>query len=112
MSKPITWKGKNLLNDLTSKQQNLKEMSSMQRYFKINQELVRGTSNLLVERILSIVVFKIDVLFVSLKKEILNKSVSEIRESFPLNLNLSGKGGRNGKSCKPGILQHLHKHST
>ena len=31
-------------------------------------------------------VFKIDVIFVPLKEEIPNKSVSEIRESFPLKL--------------------------
>ena len=59
-------------------------MFSMQRCFKTNQTLVRGTSNLLVERIWSIVVFKIDVFFVSLKEEIPNKSVSEILESLPL----------------------------
>ena len=41
-------------------------------------------SNLLVERIQSIVVFKIDVIFVSLKEEIPNKSVSGILESLPL----------------------------
>ena len=56
----------------------------MQRYFKTNQKLVKGTSNLLVERIQSIVVFKIAVFFVSLKEEIPNKSVSEILESLPL----------------------------
>ena len=61
-------------------------MSSMQRCFKANQELVRGTLNLLVERIQSIVVFEIDVFFVSLKEEIPNKSVSEIRESLPLKI--------------------------
>ena len=38
--------------------------------FKTNQKLVRGTLNLLVERIYSIVVFKIDVFFVLLKEEI------------------------------------------
>ena len=59
-------------------------MFSMQRCFKTNQKLVRGTSNLLVERILSIVVFKIDVFCVSLKEEIPNKSVSEFLGSFPL----------------------------
>ena len=52
--------------------------------FKTNQKLVRGTSNLLVERIQSIVVFKIDVFFVSLKEEIPNKSISEILGSLPL----------------------------
>ena len=51
MPKPIICKVRNLVDDLTFKQQNLKEMSSMQRCFKTNQELVRGTSNLLVERI-------------------------------------------------------------
>ena len=51
-------------------------MFSMQRCFKTNQKLVRGTSNLLVERIESIMVFKIDVFFVSLKEEIPKKSVS------------------------------------
>ena len=59
-------------------------MFSMQRCFKTNQKLVRGTSNLLVERIWSIVVFKIDVFFVSLKEEVPNKSVSEILGSLPL----------------------------
>ena len=68
------------------KQQNLKEMSTMQRSSKTNQVLVRGRSNLLVERILSIVVFKIDVFFVWLKEEIPNKSISEIWESFPLKI--------------------------
>ena len=57
-------------------------MFSMQRCFKTNQKLVRGTSYLLVERIY--MVFKIDVLFVLLKEEIPNKSVSEILESLPL----------------------------
>ena len=52
----------------------------MQRLFKTNQELVRGTSSLLVERIYSILVFKIDVSFVSLKEEVPNKSISEILE--------------------------------
>ena len=56
----------------------------MQRCYKTNQKLVRGASNLLVERIYPIVVFKIDKLFVSLKEEIPNKSVSEILESLPL----------------------------
>ena len=59
-------------------------MFLMQRCFKTNQKLVRGTSNLLVDRILSIVVFKIDVFCVSLKEEIPNKSVSEILGSLPL----------------------------
>ena len=59
-------------------------MFLMQRCFKTNQKLVRGTSNLLVDRILSIVVFKIDVFCVSLKEEIPNKSVSEFLGSFPL----------------------------
>ena len=35
------------------------------------------------------VVFKIDVFFVSLKEEIPSKSVSKIRESLPLNFNIS-----------------------
>ena len=46
--------------------------------------MVRGTSNLLVERIESIAVFKIDVFFVSLKEEISNMSVSEILRSLAL----------------------------
>ena len=45
-------------------------MFSMQRCFKTNQWLVRGTSNLLVER--------------RNKEEIPNKSVSEILGSLPL----------------------------
>ena len=45
-------------------------MFSTQRCLKTNQELVRGTSNLLVERIQSIVVFKIEVFFVSLKENV------------------------------------------
>ena len=53
-------------------------MFSIQRCFKTNQKLVRGTSNLLFERIYSIVVFKIDVFFLSLKEEIPNKSASQI----------------------------------
>ena len=53
----------------------------MERCFKTNQKSVRGTSNLLVERMESIVVFKVDVFFVWLKEEIPNKSVSEILES-------------------------------
>ena len=56
----------------------------MQRCFKTNQKLVRGTSNLLVEKILSIVVFKMDVFCVSLKEEIPNKSISEFLGSLPL----------------------------
>ena len=59
-------------------------MFSMPRCFKANEELARGTSNLLIERILSIVVFEIDVFFVSIKGEIPNKSVSEIIELLPL----------------------------
>ena len=59
-------------------------MFSMQRCFKKYQKLVRGTSDLLVEKIQSIVVFKIDVFFVSLKEEIPNKSVSDILGSLPL----------------------------
>ena len=55
----------------------------MQRCFKTNQELVRGTSNLLVERF---VVIKTDVFFVSLKEEIPNKSVSETLETLPLKI--------------------------
>ena len=51
-------------------------MFSMQRCFKTNQKLVRGTLNLLVERIYSIVVFKIDVFFVLLKEEIPNKRIT------------------------------------
>ena len=60
-------------------------MCSMQRYFKVIQGFVRGTSNLLVERT-SVVVFKIYVFFVSLKEQIPNKSVSEILESIPLKI--------------------------
>ena len=41
----------------------------MKRFFKTSQELVIGTSNLLVERIQSIVVFKIDAFFISVKKK-------------------------------------------
>ena len=59
-------------------------MFLMQRCFKTNQKLVRGTSNLLVKRILSVVVFKINVFCVSLKEEIPNKSVSEFLGSLPL----------------------------
>ena len=65
-------------------------MFSIQRCFKTNQEFVRGTSNLLVEKIWSTVVFKIDVFFVSLKGEMADKSVSKIQESLPLkNVNTS-----------------------
>ena len=46
--------------------------------------MVKGTSNLLFERIQSIVVFKIDVFFVSLKEEIPNNSISKILGSLPL----------------------------
>ena len=56
----------------------------MKRCFKANQKLVRGTPNLLVERIYSIVIFKKDVSFVSLKEEIPNKSVAEVLESLPI----------------------------
>ena len=86
MPKPMKQQGKNLVNNLKFKQQNLKEMSSMQRCFKTNQELVRRISNLLVERIQSIVVLKIDTFFVSLKEKIPNKSISEIHESIPLKI--------------------------
>ena len=55
-------------------------MLSRQRYFKTNRNLVRGTSNLLVDIILSNMVFKADVFFISLKEEIPNKSISEILE--------------------------------
>ena len=61
-------------------------MFSMQRCFKTNQTLVRGRSNLLVERIWSIVVIKIDEFSVSLKEEVLNKGVSEILVSLPLKI--------------------------
>ena len=57
-------------------------MFSMQRCFKKNQKLIRETSNFLVERIDSIVVFKTDFFFVSLKYEMPNKSISEILESL------------------------------
>ena len=56
----------------------------MPKYFKVNKELVRGTSNLLIERILSIVVFEIYVFLASIKEEMRNKGVSEIIESIPL----------------------------
>ena len=46
--------------------------------------MVRGTSNLLFERIQSIVVFKIDVFLASLKEEIPNNSISKILGSLPL----------------------------
>ena len=58
----------------------------MLRCFKTNRELARGASNLFVERIQSIVAFKVDVIFVSLKKEVPNESVSEILESLPLKI--------------------------
>ena len=61
-------------------------MFSMQRCFKTNQRLARGTSNLVVERKWSIVIFKIDVFFVLLKEEIPNKSVSEILGSSMLRM--------------------------
>ena len=51
MPKPIIYYSKNLVNELTIKLQNLKDMFSMQKCFKTNQKLVRGTSNLLVVRI-------------------------------------------------------------
>ena len=47
-----------------------------------DQESKRGTSNLLDETIYSIVVFKIDVFFLFLKKELTNNSISENLESF------------------------------
>ena len=56
----------------------------MQRCFKKNQNLVKGTSNLSIESMQPTGVFKIDVFFVSLKEEISNKSVSEILQSLPL----------------------------
>ena len=46
--------------------------------------MVRGTSNLLFERIQSIVVFKIDIFLASLKEEIPNNSISKILGSLPL----------------------------
>ena len=61
-------------------------MFSVLRCFKTNRELARGASNLFVERIQSIVAFKVDVIFVSLKKEVPNESVSEILESLPLKI--------------------------
>ena len=61
-------------------------MFSMQRCFKTNQRLARGTSNLVVERKRSIVIFKIDVFFVLLKEQIPNKSVSEILGSSMLRM--------------------------
>ena len=51
MPKSIIQYGKNLVNKLTIKYQNLKDMFAMQRCFKTNQKLVIGISNLLVERI-------------------------------------------------------------
>ena len=56
----------------------------MPKCFKVNEELVRGTSNLLIERRLSIVVFEIYVFLASIKEEMPNKGVSEIIESIPL----------------------------
>ena len=50
MSKSIIQHNKNLVNDLTFKQQKWKDMLSVQKYFKTNQELVRETLKLLVER--------------------------------------------------------------
>ena len=47
-----------------------------------DKESERGTANLLVETIYSIVVFKIDAYFVSLKKELPSNSTSENLESF------------------------------
>ena len=61
-------------------------MFSMQRCFEKNQELVRGKSNLLVQRTKSNVVFKIDIFFVSLKEKIPNTSISKILESLPLKI--------------------------
>ena len=51
MPKPIREYGKNLVNDLAIKYLDSKEVFLMERCFKINQKLVRGTSNLLDERI-------------------------------------------------------------
>ena len=63
-----------------------RQMKNEKRRFKTNQKIVRGTSNLLLERILSTVVFKMDVFYVSLKEEIPNKTVSEILGSLPLKI--------------------------
>ena len=51
-----------------------------------DKESERGTANLLVETIYSIVVFKIDAYFVSLKEEVPNNSTSENLESFRFKL--------------------------
>ena len=51
MPKPVVQQGKNLVNDLTLKQQNLNKMFSIQRCFKTNQELAGGTPNLLAVKI-------------------------------------------------------------
>ena len=61
----------------------------MQSCFKTNQRVVRRVFNLLNERIKSIVVFKIDVLFCIVKGGNTNKSVSELLESLPLKTFLS-----------------------
>ena len=51
-----------------------------------DKESERETANLLVETIYSIVVFKIDAYFVSLKEEVPNNSTSENLESFRFKL--------------------------
>ena len=53
------------------------------------KESKRGTSNLLDKTIYSIVVFKIDILFVLLKEELPNNSTSENLESFRFKILLS-----------------------
>ena len=53
------------------------------------KESKRGTSNLLDETIYSIVVFKINVFFESLKEELPNNSTSENLESFRFKILLS-----------------------
>ena len=53
------------------------------------KDLKSGTSDLLDEAILSIVVFKINVFFVLLKEELPNNSTSENLESFRFKILLS-----------------------
>ena len=48
----------------------------------INQELIKGTSNILDETIYSIVVFKINVFFVLLKEQLPGKGTTENLDSF------------------------------
>ena len=57
--------------------------------YQCQKESKRGTSNLLDKTIYSIVVFKIDILFVLLKEELPNNSTSENLESFRFKILLS-----------------------